>query len=297
MPYLVEAIRSLLQQTFQDFIVLAIDNGSTDGTKEYLNGIRNEKIRYIRIEVTSLVKALNTGLDLADTPFIARMDADDISHPARFEKQIAFLNQNRDIGLVGCNGRYINAVGNRYFDWNVPLHHEEIIKTMMRKQNAIAHPSILFRAEAIKPYGGYDGRYFPCEDYELFLRIGDKIRLANLPERLHQWRVREGSVMAERVKESIRMYHFVANQYAPKYQKKGSFREAPPKADKATFLEKLDIASMTIYRRGLGYYLNVNPAIGASYFLLAALVNPSRCLHTLKRRAKSLGRAVPRAIL
>jgi glycosyltransferase involved in cell wall biosynthesis len=296
MPYLVEAIRSLLQQTFQDFVVLAIDNGSTDGTKEYLKGIRNEKIQYVRIEEKSLVKALNTGLDLADTPFIARMDADDISHPARLEKQIVFLNHHREIGLVGCNGRYINAVGNRHFDWNVPLHHEEVIRTMMKSQSAIVHASIMFRHESVKPYGGYDHRYFPCEDYELFLRIGDKIRLANLPDRLYYWRIWERSILSERIKESIRMYHFVANQYAPKYLKKGSFREVP-KAGPATFLEKLDIASLTIYRRGLGYYLNVNPVIGVSYFLLAALVNPFRCLHALKRKAKSLDRAVPRAIL
>jgi len=288
MPYLIEAIGSLLQQTFQDFVVLAIDNGSSDGTKEYLTALRSAKIRYVRLEEKSLVNALNKGLELADTPFIARMDADDISHPSRFEKQIAFLNRNSEVGLVGCNGQYLSAAGGRHYNWDVPLHHDQIIETMMRNQNAMAHPTIMFRDGAVKPYGGYDSRYFPCEDYELFLRIGDRTKLANLPDRLHQWRIRERSVISDSVRESMKMYHFVARQYSAKYHKAGPVRYDRGE-DRARLREKLDIASMVIYRKGLGYYLNVNPLLGAAYFLIAALINPRRSFHTVKRKMRAVG--------
>ena len=291
MPYLVDAVQSLLRQTFQDFVVLAIDNGSSDGTREYLTGLHNEKIRYVRLEEKSLVKALNTGLDLAETPLIARMDADDINHPSRFEKQVAFLERNRDIGLAGTNGTYIGEAGARHFDWDVPLSHQEIVETMMRRRNAIAHPTIMFRNEAIKPYRGYDSRYFPCEDYELFLRIGDKVKLANLPERLYEWRIREHSVISDSVKESFKMYHFLAGKYSAIYLKSGG-SGGDREMHQAKLWEKLDIASMIIYRKGLGVYLNVNSLAGTFYFLAAAAVNPRRGFHTLKRKARALGRAI-----
>ena len=147
MPYLKEAIKSLLNQTFQDFIIYAIDNGSTDGTRDFLLELNNDKIKYIWLEESNLVKALNMGLELATTPFVARMDADDISFPTRFEKQIEYLDNNKKNDLVGTLGYYMGVDSRRYFKINLPIYHDDIMSAMLNKRYAIIHPSIMFRRE------------------------------------------------------------------------------------------------------------------------------------------------------
>lgn len=286
MPYLANALSSLFNQSYQDFIVYAIDNGSTDGTDEYIAELKNEKIKYIRLEEKDLVKALNKGLEVSNTPLIARMDADDISHPSRFEKQINFLDDNCEIDLVGSNGQYISALGDKHFDINLPLNHDEIIKTMMKNKNAIIHASVMFRNEIIELYGNYDRKYFPCEDYELFLRMGDKIRFANIPDRLYQFRVRENSIMTHRIKESTKLYYYISYKYSSKY-KNNAPKNKLTKIFHFSIFDKLDVLSLSIYRKGLNFYLNVNIVIGIMLFIVASIINPERLFNAIKIRLKN----------
>jgi len=286
MPYLIEAINSLLNQTFQDFIIYAIDNGSTDGTRDFLLELNNDKIKYIRLEENNLVDALNMGLELATTPLIARMDADDISLPKRFEKQIEFLAKNKEIDLVGTFGQYVGLDRQRHFKINLPMVHDEIILAMLKKRYAIIHPSIIFRREILLPGSRYKREYFPCEDFELFLRIGDRIKFANIPERLHSLRIRDESVMQDQLKKSLEIYYTVANMYAYKYMKE-------KKTDKDTSLQtrslkKLDSLSLIIYRKGLKYYLNNSPFVGVLYFCISSMLNPFRLVNALIRRFSHL---------
>ena len=282
MPYLKEAIKSLLNQTFQDFIIYAIDNGSTDGTRDFLLELNNDKIKYIWLEESNLVKALNMGLGLATTTFVARMDADDISFPTRFEKQIEYLDNNKKNDLVGTLGYYMGVDSRRYFKINLPIYHDDIMSAMLNKRYAIIHPSIMFRREIILPDNWYTKEYFPCEDFELFLRIGDKVKFANIPERLYSLRIRDESVMQGQLKKSLEIYYTVAKMYAYKYMKE-------KKIDKFTSyqtrsLQKLDILSLMIYRKGLHYYLNKNRLVGLFYFFISSLVNPFRLFNALKGR-------------
>ncbi len=282
MPYLIEAINSLLNQTFQDFIIYAIDNGSTDGTRDFLLELNNDKVKYIRFEENNLVKALNMGLEIATTPFIARMDADDISSPTRFEKQIEFLDKNKEIDLVGTFGQYAGLDRQRQFKINLPITHDDIVLAMLKKRNAIIHASIMFRREIILHNGMYKKEFFPCEDFELFLRIGDKIIFANVPERLYSIRIRAESIMEHQLEKSLKIYHMVAKLYAYKYMEE-------EKSDKDTSfqtrsLQKLDILSLIIYRKGLHYYLNKNLLVGLFYFFISSLLNPFRLFNALKRR-------------
>ncbi|MCH7724295.1 MAG: glycosyltransferase [Bacteroidetes bacterium] len=282
MPYLVEAINSLLNQTYQDFIIYAIDNGSTDGTREFLLELNNDKIKYIRLEENNLVKALNMGLEIATTPFVARMDADDISFPTRFKKQMEFLAKKKEIDLVGTFGQYTGIDRERHFKINLPIYHDDIMFAMLKKRYAIIHPSIMFRREIILPDSRYKKEYFPCEDFELFLRIGDRIKLANIPERLYSLRIRDESVMQDQLKKSLEIYYSVAKLYSYKYMKEN-------KTDKDTSfqtrsLQKQDILSLIIYRKGLNYYLNKNLLVGLFYFFISSLLNPFRLINALKRR-------------
>lgn len=287
MPFLAEAIDSLIHQTYQDFVILAIDNGSTDGTRKYLAEMNNEKINYIRLEEKNLVKALNKGLELADTPLIARMDADDICHPKRFEKQINFLNKNSEIGLVGTNGRYISGAGNKYLNINLPLTHDKIIQTMLKKRNAIIHASIMFRSEITKLYGGYNVKYFPCEDYELFLRIGDRVKFSNIPERLYQFRIREGSIMSNYIGDSIKVYYYITKKYSSKYRTGEIINKLTVNHNLKLF-EKFDVISVSIYRKGLDYFLNTNAALGLFFFIIASLINPVRFIGAIRKKIANI---------
>lgn len=278
MPFLKEAITSLLNQSYQNFIVYAIDNGSADGTSDYLNQINDSRILYIRLEDKNLVKALNTGLKLANTPFIARMDADDIIHPSKFEKQMKYLGENRDVDLIGTLGQYISIDGNKHFNINLPLTHDDIINNMLKTQNAIIHPSIMFRSEITALSGGYNENYSNCEDYEFFLRIGNRIKFANIPERLHSMRVSKNSVISTNMKNSRKKYYLVSNLYSKNY----GFNNY--ELFKSGITKKIDSLSLVVYRKGLHLYLNVNSVIGVFYFIIASLLNPLRLFNALKRR-------------
>jgi len=283
MPFLKEAITSLLNQSYQNFIIYIIDNGSDDGTSEYLNQIYDSRINYVRLERKNLIKALNTGLELTNTPFIARMDADDVIHPNKFEKQMEFLEGNRDIDLIGTLGQYISIDGKKHFNINLPLTHNDIISTMLKTRNAIIHPSIMFRSEITALNGGYNENYSDCEDFELFLRIGNKIKFANIPERLHSMRIRDGSVMTDDVKKRIKQYYLVSKMYVHKYDYNNIATEHPEKHHLRLF-EKLDVLSVSMYRKGLNYYLNISSLLGVFYFIIASLINPSRLVNAVKRR-------------
>jgi len=282
MPYLIEAINSLLNQTFQDFIVYAIDNGSTDGTRNYLLKLNEDKIKYIRLEENNLVKALNMGLEIATTPFIARMDADDISSPTRFEKQIEFLAKNEEIDLVGTFGQYTGFDKQRHFQINLPITHDDIVLAMLKKRYAIIHPSIMLRREILLPDSRYKKEFFPCEDFELFLRIGDKVKFENISERLYSLRIRDESVMQEQLKKSLEIYYTVAKLYAHKYMReKQTIKDT---CFQTRLLKKLDILSLIIYRKGLNYYLNNSLFVGLLYFFVSSAINPFRLSNSLKRR-------------
>ena len=101
--YIGEAIESILNQTFTDFEFIIIDDGSSDHTADIIKGFHDERIRFIQNEKNSgVANTLNKGLELSQGEYIARMDADDISLPARFEKQVAFMEANPDVAVVGC---------------------------------------------------------------------------------------------------------------------------------------------------------------------------------------------------
>ncbi len=283
MPFLKEAVTSMLNQSYQDLVIYIIDNGSDDGTSEYANQINDSRINYVRLEEKNLVKALNTGLELVNTPYIARMDADDLIHPSKFEKQMKYLEENKDVDLIGTLGQYISIDGKNHFNINLPLTHDDIVGNMLKTQNAIIHASIMFRRKIISLYGNYNNDYFPCEDYELFLRIGDKIKFANIPERLYCFRVRQHSIMTTLFKESMEKYHLASKLYSHKYGNKQVVIKNPEKFG-MSLLEKFDMISVNIYRKGLYYYLNVNSAVGVFYFFIASLLNPVRLYNALKRR-------------
>ena len=141
----------------------------------------------------------------------------------------------------------------------------------------------MFRSEITTLSGGYNENYSDCEDFELFLRIGNKINFANLPERLHSLRIREGSIMTDEVKKRINQYYLVSKLYSHKYNNHHIAIEQPENFH-LNLVEKLDVLSVSMYRKGLHYYLNVSKVIGIMLFIVASIMNPLRSISAVKGR-------------
>ncbi|MGA2446802.1 MAG: glycosyltransferase family 2 protein [Opitutaceae bacterium] len=191
---LARAVGSIRRQTFSDWELLAVDDGSTDGSRAVLEDLARADPR-VRVFVQphgGIVAALNAGLAAAGGDLIARMDADDESHPERLAEQVRFLESNPDIGLAGClveygGDRTANAGYALHVDWLNALVTPEQIALNRFVESPFAHPSVMLRRELVERHGGYHDGDFP-EDYELWLRWLDAgVRMAKVPRPLLTW--------------------------------------------------------------------------------------------------------------
>lgn len=192
LPYVAEAIRSVLAQTFQNFEFLILDDASTDGTADLLRAQNDPRIRVISLtENIGLTAALNRGLAEARGEFIARQDADDLSAPRRLEYQAAFLKTNPACAAVGCQVRLIDGNGRSLGKKNFPLGYRGICFAHLF-DNSLAHSAVMFRRSAIGE--GYDETFTASQDYDLWSRLSERHALANLPQRLVTLRVLDSSI-------------------------------------------------------------------------------------------------------
>jgi len=206
LPYLREAVESLLGQTFPNFELLAIDDGSTDGSPAYLEGLDDPRLRLFRRAHSGLIPVLNFGLAQARADLIARMDADDIARPERLERQWRFMHDHPEVVLLGSRvqeidgtGRLIGAVA------DLPEQHEAIVArfTQPRKMNPLVHPSVLFRREAALRCGGYRKDFPVAEDSDLWRRLARIGRLHILAEPLLLLRKHGGNVTRTKELQSL----------------------------------------------------------------------------------------------
>lgn len=199
--YLDESLNSALNQSFSDITILVINDGSSDNSKLIAGTIatRDPRITLIEVPHRGLATALNTGLKLSQTEWIARMDADDIMDPRRLEFQMRFAKEHPDADVIACRvdafpEELVTEGFRRYLAWqNRSLTHDEIIADLFR-ESPICHPSVIIRRTTILQVGGYRAIDGP-EDYDLWLRLAViGARFAKLPDRLHHWRVHPGSL-------------------------------------------------------------------------------------------------------
>jgi hypothetical protein len=192
--YAHEAVQSILAQTFSNIEFIIIDDGSTDHTPDVLRGFRDPRIRFITQKKSGLAFTLNRGLELARGRYIARQDADDISLPDRFSKQISFLEANPSCALVGtwaeiwCERKKTGRVHRHPSDGAT-------LKFELLFNNPFVHSSVMLRKSAIEQVGAYASDGFQeTEDYELWSRIARSHDVANIPEVLQVYREIRGSL-------------------------------------------------------------------------------------------------------
>jgi len=200
-PYLRQAVQSILDQTFPHFEFLIVDDASTDATPEILGRFSDPRLRLITNPTRlGLTASLNRALTEARAPYIARMDADDISLPHRFERQYAFLEEHPECALVGSAYYRMDASG-RLLGLVPVLTGDAELKEGLLTQNWFGHGSVMIRRRALEEVGGYQERFRYAQDYDLWLRLAERFRIANLEEPLYCWRVSEEGISQRRREE------------------------------------------------------------------------------------------------
>lgn len=195
--YLPQALASIERQTFHDWELVAVDDGSTDATPRQLAAAarRDRRIRIVDPPERGLVQALNAGLSACRAPLVARMDGDDISHPRRLELQLACLRAHPEIGLVASAFRHFPRTGLKvgmraYEVWQNSLTTHETVMCDLFVESPFVHPSVMFRKDLVTAVGGYREMGW-AEDYDLWLRLAAAgVRFARLPQPLFFWRER-----------------------------------------------------------------------------------------------------------
>ena len=201
-----QAIESILSQTYSDFELLVVDDGSDDDTPRILDSLarREPRLRIVPQEPAGLIPTLNRGLADARGELFARQDADDVSEPTRLAEQVAFLQSNPDIAVVGTCVLVFDGEGTSG-PAAFPVDHERICDGLLLG-NMFAHGSVMFRRNAVLEAGGYrdlpDAHF--VEDYDLWIRLARRHRVANLPRLLYRYRSNPHGVSSLKSEEQIR---------------------------------------------------------------------------------------------
>jgi glycosyltransferase involved in cell wall biosynthesis len=189
--YLRPAVESILSQSFQDFELLVLDDGSSDRSLEILQSYL-PRLKITSRENRGFRTTLNELISMASGEYLARMDADDISEPDRLKKQVKFLDENPDHVIVGGGLLRINCNGLPIGYMSFPISHEEIDAANLIGHTSISHPAAMIRRSTMVSIGGY--RDFPyAEDLDLWLRLAEVGKLANLPLPVLNYRIHAGS--------------------------------------------------------------------------------------------------------
>jgi glycosyltransferase involved in cell wall biosynthesis len=205
--YLDAAIESILGQTFRDFEFLIYDDGSTDRSAAMLERWqeRDPRIRLFRESHAGLTTWLQAGLAEARGRYLARMDADDVARLDRLERQVDYLGRHPECDALGAQALLIDPDGRPIRLCTMQVDHARIDAELLQgRGEALLHPVVMFRREALIAAGGYRCEYETAEDLDLYLRLAERGRLANLAQVLLEYRQHPAKVSARRAGEQIR---------------------------------------------------------------------------------------------
>lgn len=180
------AIASIHSQTLQDWQLIIIDDGSTDATPTIIREYSQHDER-IQVQTNSvnqgLALSLNRGWRIAKSDLIARMDADDLSHPDRLAQQVAFLETHQEIDVLGTSALIKNKIGEILGCSHRPTE-SNVLASRIMWENPFFHPSVVMRRSFLERAGGYDEKFYRAQDYELWSRCTSWARYANIDKPL-----------------------------------------------------------------------------------------------------------------
>ena len=192
--YIETSLKSLLNQTFEDFEIIIVDDASTDNTRKLVQGLQDKRIRLIcNQENQGLTKNLNKALQYAKGKYIARMDGDDIAFPERFEKQYQYMEKHLETMLISC---YTKSFGGSDLVFALP-DNSEVLKIRMLVRPVYAHPGFMIRRELIEDGYQYNEEYHTAQDYEFASRVAEKYKIGLVPEVLLLYRVHKKQISSK----------------------------------------------------------------------------------------------------
>jgi glycosyltransferase involved in cell wall biosynthesis len=296
MPYLRQAIESVLSQTLTAWQCVIVNDGSRDGTRDYLATLNDERFLILHQENAGISAAINHGLQHCTARYIARLDADDIALPTRLAEQVAFLDAHPEVALVGTQVVPMGAC-RAGSSLNLPTKHDAIMSDLLAGRHAVAHSSAMIRTDLLRELGGYWSLPFG-EEYDLMLRIGEVAQLANLDRVLLHYRVHQASMNGSAMRR-MRTSVLYACESARR-RKAGmppiSFddfqarRKARPPWQRLA--ETVDIHARNQYRAALAELYGGRRLRGAARLAWAAACAPRLTFERIIRATKSAGREV-----
>jgi glycosyltransferase involved in cell wall biosynthesis len=290
MPYLPLAVQSLLAQTHGHWQCVVVNDGSTDGSRNFLATLRDDRFLVLDQANAGISAAVNHGLESCRGRYIARMDADDIALPTRIAEQVAYLDAHPEVAMVGTQ---VVPMGNRGAgkSLRLPTEHAEIMSALMAGRHAMAHSSIMMRADVLLQLGGYWSLAFG-EEYDLMLRMGEVAQLANLDQVLLQYRVHQSSMNGagmRRMRLSVAYACELARRRqaglsAISFDDFQAARNARPAWQRAA--EAVDLHARAQYRLALAELYGGRRKRGSARMAWAALCQPRLTVERLARIVK-----------
>ncbi len=293
MPYLPEAVDSLLNQTLQDFHLIIVNDGSTDGSRDYLESLTDSRIELIHQENGGCNVASNVVIKLCTTPYLARMDADDIALPDRLQLKLDFMESHPEVGMVGTQTA---CLGDCTVSKSIklPSTHEAIWKALVEGHHAICHPTVMMRTSVIQGIDGYWLIKDLDDDTDMMLRMGEAAKLANLDTPLYHYRVHQGSLSGSGMKRvrfsydysielSRRRLNGLPALTPDEYR---TIRDARPWLEKT--LDKIDIHARCQYRVAVEEIFGGKQLRGRARLVWAALCSPRLTVQRIKRMMRSV---------
>lgn len=289
------AIESVLSQTVRDLELLVVDDGSGDATPEIVRGFsaRDDRVRLVQQPPSGISAALNAGLEAARSPWVARLDADDVALPERLERQLAAARSRPDVIVwaswaqtIDVEGRPIGRVSTG------PVTDAEFARDHAAGFVEILHPTVMLRRDVALDVGGYDSRFDGAEDVELWDRMGVLGPMLTLPETLVRFRVHGGSFSTERFAEGVRIHRFVAARRRAAARGEeldiAAFLAAEDAASPLHQLARdLGVRARLRYRRAGVAYAEGRRAATAGHLLAALSVSPRYTATRLWRQVVS----------
>jgi len=223
MPYIREAVESILKQTYKNFEFIIVDDASEDKTWEYLKSLKDKRVKLIQNKKNiGLAASLNKTIAKSTGDYIARMDADDISLPNRFKEQVKFLKDHPSVDICGTWVDLINEDGRVIGEKKYPTKYKDI-KKALRWYQPIIHPTLMSTKAVFEKLQGYQPGYEMAEDYELMIRAKDYFKMANVAKKLLLWRLwknrrsRKKMQKMDKIDLQIKIEAFKKGYFGPLY--------------------------------------------------------------------------------
>lgn len=223
--FLYATVCSALDQTFTDFELLVVDDGSTDNSMAILKSFNDSRLRVVKNECNKgRPFTRNRGIELARGEYLAVLDADDLVVPERLSRQVEFLDQHPDVVAVGSSALYIDSSGNIASLCQVPTESKDIRRKIFCN-NCFFHSSVMFRRQALIDIGGYNLAFPQAQDYELFLRLCEHHSLANIKDPLIKYRFHSNQVSQTKLASQRRLANLARLNAFKKQKMNGTLPE------------------------------------------------------------------------